>query len=61
MVQYTLVSGGVTTRFAYFIRTWPATTDVSIGSNGWGLEYLKCKYYTGISFIGNFFFGNGDI
>jgi hypothetical protein len=62
MMQYTLVSGAVTTKYAYFIRTWPSNTNVSYTTwTGWGLSYLKCKYFTGVSMQGYFFYGDGEI
>lgn len=62
MLQYTLVSGGVTTKYAYFITTWQSNANVSYATwSGWSLEYLKCKFYSGLSLTGYFFFGDGTI
>jgi hypothetical protein len=62
LLQYTLVSGGVTTKYAFFIRTWQSTTNNSYTTwNGWGLSYLKCKYYTGLDVTASFFYGDTSI
>lgn len=61
LLTYTLVSGGNTIKYAYFIKTWASSTDVSVGSSGWALSYLKCKHYASISLVANFFFSSTTI
>lgn len=62
LLQYTLTTGGVTTQYAYFIRTWASTTNVSYTTNvGWGLTFLKCKFYAGLSITANFFYADTTI
>lgn len=58
LLQYTLMTGGVTRKYAYFIRTWAANTNASYLASGWGLSFLKCKYYAGLSITASFFFSN---
>lgn len=46
LLEYTIVSGGIAKKYAYFVTTWQGTTNVSYtGWTGWGLKYLKCRYY----------------
>ena len=46
LLQYTLVSGGRTYRYAYFVRTWPSNVNMYLTSGGgWDLSYIKCKFY----------------
>lgn len=62
LLQYTLTSGGVTTQHAYFIRTWASTTNNSYATYaGWGLTYLKCKYYAGLTVSALFFYADSQI
>ncbi len=61
LLQYTLVSGGVTTTYAYFITTWPSNANLSYTASGWGLSYLKCKYFAALSITASFFYSDTTI
>ena len=62
LLQYTLTTGGVTTQYAYFIRTWASNANNSYSTNaGWGLTYLKCKYYAGLTVSAHFFYADTKI
>lgn len=59
LLTYTLQSGGVTTKYAYFVTTWPSNQNFSTATSvGWGFDYLKCKYLTGLSVKSSFFFSD---
>lgn len=46
LMQYSYKSGSATKKIAYFVRTWPNSQDISANTGaGWGLSYLKCKFY----------------
>ncbi len=64
LLQYTLLSGGTTTRFAYFITTFQGNTNVAYTtpSGGWSLSYVKCKYYAAsFSVRALFFFSDTSV
>lgn len=62
LLQYTLTSAGVTTQYAYFIRTWASNANNSYTTySGWGLTYLKCKYYAGLTVSALFFYADNQI
>jgi hypothetical protein len=61
LIEYTLISGGNSYKYVFFVRTWSSTTNISYTTNqGWGLTYLKCKFYA-LSHIGYFFFSDSSI
>lgn len=61
LLEYTIVSGGVAKKYAYFVTTWQGTTNVSYTGNvGWGLKHLKCRYYEQ-SYIAYFFMEKNSI
>jgi hypothetical protein len=61
MIEYTLISGVNSYKYAYFIRTWQSSTNVSYTlGNGWGLSYIKCKFYA-LSHIAYFFYSDSSI
>jgi hypothetical protein len=41
------VSGGVRKKWGYFVKTWQcfSTNLTTTAGAGWGLQYIKCKYY----------------
>ncbi len=61
MIDYTLVSGANTYKYAYYIRTWSANTNVSYTlGTGWALSYTKCKFYA-LSHLAYFFYSDSSI
>ncbi len=47
LLEYTIVSGGYEKRYAYFVTTWNSNYNASYTNwAGWGLQYLKCRYYS---------------
>lgn len=64
LLQYTLNSGGTTTKYAYFITTFQGNTNVAYTNPtvGWSLSYLKCKYYApSFSVRALFFFSDTSV
>jgi hypothetical protein len=46
LLEYTIVSGGVTKKYAYFVTTWQTTTNLTVNlGQGWTLKYIKCRYF----------------
>ena len=61
LIEYTLISGANTKKQAFFIRTWPSTTNASHTANlGWSLSFIKCKFYA-LSHKAYFFFGDSSV
>ena len=61
LLEYTLVSGSRTYRYAYFVRTWQSAINLSGSSAvGWDLSYLKCKFYAQ-TWTAYFFFSDSSI
>lgn len=55
------MTGGRIYKYAYFVRTWPSTTNNNLSSSGgWALQYLKCKFYA-LSFTAYFFFSDNVV
>lgn len=61
LLQYTKVVSGRIYRYSYFVRTWPSTTNLrELSTGGWGLTYVKCKFYY-LSITAYWFFGDTSI
>jgi hypothetical protein len=61
LLEYTIVISGRIYKYAYFVRTWPSNANLyPVSSGGWGLSYVKCKFFA-ISMIAYWFFSDTTI
>ena len=61
LLEYTYVTGGRTYKYAYFMRTWPNSPNLSTNTgSGWDISYLKCKFYA-LNFDAYFYFSDNTI
>lgn len=56
LLEYTIVSSGVTKKYAYFVTTWQSTTNLTVNYGvGWTLKYIKCKFFIQSYIVYHFF------
>ena len=61
-MTFSISSGGVVKKYAYFMTTYQSQSNVSTSSTyGWRLKYLQCKYFAHFNIKAYFYFSDTSI
>ena len=60
LLKYTIVSGGTTKKWGYFVRTWQSVSNIYHTNANWVIANLKCKFIPS-TIMGYMFFDKNSI